>query len=54
MSYEMKKVKGYWFSTHDRLPRGDNRPVVLGETHTVEGNIIPCWWGLHASRNVRT
>ena len=46
----MKTVKGYWFSDGDFLPHGDNRQMVIGETHHVEGKIIPCAWGLHASR----
>ena len=45
----MKTVKGYWFSEGDILPHGDGRPVVIGKTNHVEGEIIPCKIGLHAS-----
>ena len=47
----MKTIKGYWFSESDALPNGDFRPIVVGESHHVDGTIVPCRWGLHASRN---
>ena len=47
----MKSVTGWWFGTTDRkLGNDDNRRIVIGETHSVEGEIIPCKHGLHLSR----
>ncbi len=43
------EIIGYWFAKSDILPHGDNRKVVIGETLKVEGNIVPCKHGLHAS-----
>jgi hypothetical protein len=52
-----KKSKGvlaWWFCAPDadgvvRLPHGDGREVRVGKTLRVEGKIIPCVRGLHAS-----
>ncbi len=49
MAKAPETVLGWWFCAEDRLPHGDGRPVVLGETLKVEGKIIPCERGLHAS-----
>lgn len=38
---------GWWFSISDTLPHGDGRKIVIGETLTVEGPIVPCERGLH-------
>jgi len=48
------EVIGYWFAVRDsdgkvRLTNGDGREVVAGETLSVEGKIVPCQHGLHAS-----
>jgi len=53
----MADVWGWWFCTSDedgvvRLPHGDGRVVRVGETLTVDGPIVPCERGLHASRQV--
>jgi len=46
-------MKAYYFATKDRKLRyGDDRPIKVGETHTVEGDIVLCGNGLHASRRV--
>lgn len=50
-----RSVLAWWFAAPDkdgtvRLPHGDGRPVVVGETLTVIGPIVPCERGLHASR----
>lgn len=42
-------IEGYWWTAEPKLPRGDNRPVVLGQTHTIEPPIQVCARGLHAS-----
>ena len=49
-----KKIKAWWFAARDpdgkvRLPHGDGREVVVGETLSVEGKIVACKKGLHAS-----
>ena len=49
-----KKIKAWWFAKRDaygkvRLPHGDGREVVVGETLSVEGKIVACKNGLHAS-----
>jgi hypothetical protein len=44
-----KPILAWWFCAADKLPHGDGRPVVVGETHDVEGEIVPCERGLHAS-----
>lgn len=46
-----EKIDGYWFAASDRLPHGDNRQIVLGETHSLDGEIIICQRALHASRD---
>lgn len=43
-------MKAWWFSEDRTLPHGDGREVRLGITHKVEGEIIPCKNGLHASK----
>lgn len=53
----MGTVTGWWFAAADddgvvRLPRGDGRIVRVGETLGVDGPIVPCESGLHASRRV--
>ena len=48
-----ESVLGWWF--HDgsgKLPHGDGRPIVLGETHEVSGVIKTCVNGLHSSETV--
>ncbi len=39
----------FWFNSRGCLPHGDGRPVRVGETHTVDGEIKPCVNGLHSS-----
>jgi len=49
----MKKVIGWWFGTTDRkLLNNDGRKIVIGKTHKVKGEIIPCKHGLHLSKRV--
>ena len=49
----MKQVKGWWFGTTDRkLLNDDNRKIVIGKTHKVKGEIIPCKHGLHLSKRI--
>jgi hypothetical protein len=49
----MKQVTGWWFGTVDRrLLNNDGRPIVIGDTHNVEGDIIPCQHGLHLSTKI--
>ena len=44
------RVKAWWFSAAATLPNDDGRPVVLGETLTVDpAKVVPCKFGLHAS-----
>jgi hypothetical protein len=43
------EIMGWWFAASDELPHGDGRKVVIGETLTVDGEIVPCEHGLHAS-----
>ena len=43
------EIIGYWFAASDELPHGDGRKVVIGETLSVEGKIVPCAYGLYAS-----
>lgn len=46
-------MKAFYFATHERkLRRDDNRPIVVGETHTVDVEPIPCVRGLHASKQL--
>jgi len=43
----------YYFSTNEKKLRyGDNRPIKEGETHSVEGELVLCENGLHASERV--
>ena len=45
------EVKAWYFAPDDmRLANGDNRPIVVGESLTVEGPLVLCEHGLHASR----
>jgi len=49
----MKQVKGWWFGSLDgKLGYGDDRKIVIGETHEVQGDIIPCKNGLHLSKRL--
>jgi len=49
----MKQVKGWWFGTADKkLLNGDNRKIVIGRTHKIKGDIIPCQHGLHLSKRI--
>ena len=49
----MAKVKGWWFGTTDKkLPHSDGRKIVIGKTHKVKGEIIPCEHGLHLSKRM--
>lgn len=50
----MDELIGWHFST-GTLGYGDNRPIVIGETHTVditERKLELCGWGLHASERI--
>ena len=54
MKTKDKKIKAWWFAARDsdgkvRLPHGDGREVVVGETLSVDGEIVACQNGLHAS-----
>ena len=44
-------VLAYWFCAGDTLPYGDGRPIVAGESHSVDGEIVLCGNGLHASEH---
>ena len=49
-----KRILAWWFCAPDddgvvRLPHGDKRVVKVGETLSVEGEIVACQSGLHAS-----
>ena len=47
----MKQVTGWWFAPQNKkLANGDNRKIKLGITHSLEGKIIPCNYGLHLSK----
>ena len=46
---EPKSILAWWFCANDKLPNGDNRPVVIGEKLTVAPPIELCRRGLHAS-----
>jgi len=49
----MKQIKGWWFGTTDRkLLHDDNRNIVIGETHKISGDIVPCQHGLHLSKRI--
>ena len=46
-------MKAFWFSKHDcKLQHGDGRTAEVGTTHTVEGELVLCKHGLHASKNL--
>jgi hypothetical protein len=45
-------VKAWWFSSGYTLPYRDGRPIEIGTTHTVEGEVIPCKNGLHGSKRL--
>jgi hypothetical protein len=50
---EGNPMKAFYFATQDRKLRyGDDRPIVVGETHTVDCKPIPCEQGLHASKRL--
>jgi hypothetical protein len=44
-------VIGWWFAAEPRLPHGDGRPVILGETLRVDPPVELCRHGLHASEH---
>jgi hypothetical protein len=47
----MKQITGWWFvNYYNRLANGDGREIKVGETHAVEGEIVPCRNGLHLSK----
>ncbi len=42
-------MKAYWFSREDGTTQHQKEPAEIGRTDTVDGKIIPCAKGLHAS-----
>jgi hypothetical protein len=42
-------MKAYWFSREDGTTEHQKTPAQIGRTDTVEGELIPCKHGLHAS-----
>lgn len=49
----METIKAFYFATEDRKLRyGDEREIVVGETHSVDGEIKVCRNGLHASEKL--
>jgi len=49
----MNKIRGWYFAEESRKLRyGDDRPIVIGQTHTVEGKPELCECGLHFSVNI--
>lgn len=46
-----ERISAFWFAASDRLPHGDGRPIVIGEAHSVQGDIVLCSNALHASRD---
>ena len=49
----MKQVKGWWFgTTNKKLLYNDNREIVIGKTHKISGDIVPCQHGLHLSKKI--
>lgn len=52
----MQSVKAWHFAAeNNRLTYGDDREIVIGETHTVsteEKDLELCEWGLHASERI--
>jgi hypothetical protein len=50
---QSKTMLGWHFAeTSRRLRYGDDRPIVVGESHSVKGEPILCKHGLHASESV--
>lgn len=48
-----KQAVGWWFGTTDKkLGYGDGRRIIIGKTHSVDGVIIPCQYGLHLSKRI--
>ncbi|HEV2225036.1 MAG TPA: hypothetical protein VGR84_18740 [Candidatus Acidoferrales bacterium] len=45
----MTEILTYWFAKEPKLPNGDGRPVIIGETLKVEPPIKCCVRGLHGS-----
>jgi hypothetical protein len=50
MAKRKRSVLAWHFLAAPVLPHSDGRPVVVGETLTVEPPIVPCRHGLHASK----
>jgi len=49
----MKTELGWHFArAGNRLNYDDGRPIIIGETHTVQGQLKLCEWGLHASKRI--
>ena len=49
----MKQVKGWWFgTTGKKLLHDDNRKIIIGKTHKIKGEIIPCKHALHLSKRL--
>jgi hypothetical protein len=47
------KIQAWYFATEERkLGYDDNRPIVVGETHTVDRKPVLCEQGLHASERI--
>jgi len=42
-------ILGWWFASGHILPHGDGRPITIGTTHQVDGELTPCQHGLHLS-----
>ena len=43
-------IQAWWFSNGSgKLPHGDNRTIILGETLSVKGELQLCKNGLHGS-----
>ena len=42
-------VRAYWFSRSDGTTEYQSTPVSVGIIHQVDGDIVPCKRGLHAS-----
>lgn len=47
----IEKIDAWWFAASDKLPHGDNRPIVIGKKHSLRGQIVICEHALHASRD---
>ena len=49
----MKTIKGWWFAPKNKkLANGDNRKIIVGHTHKIRGEIVPCQHGLHFSKKI--